>query len=143
MYAAHINPSDSSNIHCLDTHLKCVAQKAAEFAKNFCSEDWAYIAGLWHDLGKYHPEFQSYIRENSEAHIFGEIPKKGRVNHSSAGALHAVEKFGSHGRILAYLIAGHHTGLLDWCGTEASGNRSLQERLSEEKEKARLKELLA
>lgn len=136
--AAHINPNDKTDIHSLDDHLRCVAQNAAEFAKVFGSDDWAYIAGLWHDLGKYHPEFQSYIRENSEAHILGEVSRKGRVNHSSAGALYAIEKFDKIGRIIAYLIAGHHTGLLDWVGTEPSGKTCLRERLADEEEKKRL-----
>ncbi len=38
----------------------------------------------------------------------------GKIDHSSAGALHAVNKNGQVGRILAYLIAGHHAGLPNW-----------------------------
>ncbi len=38
----------------------------------------------------------------------------GKIDHSSAGALHAVQKNEQIGRVLAYLIAGHHTGLPDW-----------------------------
>jgi CRISPR-associated endonuclease/helicase Cas3 len=36
----------------LDEHLQAVAALAAEFAKPFGGEEWAHIAGLWHDLGK-------------------------------------------------------------------------------------------
>lgn len=37
-----------------------------------------------------------------------------KIDHSSAGALHAVQQNGQIGKILAYLIAGHHAGLPDW-----------------------------
>jgi len=67
------------------------------------------MAGLWHDLDKYSTEFQQYIKTvsgyDAEAHIEG---KAGRVDHSTAGAIHAIRQFEKHGRILAYLIAGHH-----------------------------------
>ncbi len=53
------------------------------------------------------------------------------MNHSSAGALHAVDKLGAKGRLLAYLIAGHHAGLADWYSDEhvlASLSQRLEER---------------
>ena len=37
-----------------------------------------------------------------------------KIDHATAGALHAVDCFGKQGRLLAYLIAGHHSGLPDW-----------------------------
>ncbi len=37
--------------HTLESHLKETAQRAAEFAEPFGGKDWAYLAGLWHDLG--------------------------------------------------------------------------------------------
>ena len=56
-------------------------------------------------------------------------PRK-RVNHSSAGALLAVERFGFRfGRLLAYPIAGHHSGLPDWIGEGA--RTGLKDRLAE------------
>ena len=42
----------------LDEHLKNVAELARKFASDFNAGDWAYLAGLWHDLGKYSQEFQ-------------------------------------------------------------------------------------
>lgn len=101
--------------HDLAEHLRCVATWAGEHASCFASADWAYLAGLWHDLGKYRPRFQNYIRQASgfeaDAHIEN---KPGRAPHSTAGALLASERFGARGRVLAYLIAGHHAGLDDW-----------------------------
>ncbi len=117
--------------HALHEHLEKVGRLAGEFARSFDNEDWATLAGRWHDLGKYKAAFQSYIRDRSgferdEADEGG----PGRVDHTAAGAIHAVEQLGELGRILAYLIAGHHSGLPDWYKIDAPG-RSLQERLSD------------
>ena len=46
--------------HALDEHLNEVARRAGEAAIAFGSEDWARLAGLWHDLGKYREKFQKY-----------------------------------------------------------------------------------
>ena len=40
----------------------------------------------------------------------------GRIDHSTAGAQHAVSRIGILGHLLAYAIAGHHSGLLDGRG---------------------------
>ncbi len=118
--------------HFLDEHLRGVAVMAADFASAFESTDWANIAGLWHDLGKYSEEFQRYIKTvsgyDAQAHI---ECTPGRVDHSTAGALHAVRQFGAHGRILAYLIAGHHAGLPDLNSAE-TGGKALSIRLGAE-----------
>ena len=99
--------------HSLEEHLRGVAALAESFATTFDAGDWAKLAGLWHDLGKYRPAFQRYIRGASgyDAHI---ETAPGKVDHSTAGALYAVERMKGVGRILAYLIAGHHAGLPDW-----------------------------
>src|SRR3989338_228221 len=119
--------------HFLDEHLREVALLAGEFAARFGSADWASLAGIWHDLGKYSIEFQCYIKtvsgyDAAEAHIEG---APGRVDHSTAGAIHAVRQFDKHGRILAYLIAGHHAGLPDWHSAE-TGGKALSIRLGTE-----------
>lgn len=131
---AHVRqlPSGKWNEHFLDEHSHGVANLAGEFAKHFDSTDWASLAGLWHDLGKYSSEFQHYIKTvsgyDAEAHIEGKI---GRVDHSTAGALHSIRQLNQHGRILAYLIAGHHAGLPDWNPAE-TGGKALTIRLGTE-----------
>ncbi len=91
------------------------------------------MAGSWHDLGKFSSEFQRYIWGTSgyEAHLVDAVP--GRVNHSSAGALLAMDKLDKLGLPLAYLIAGHHAGLPDWSAVE-TGGASLENRLREGRE---------
>lgn len=128
--------------HALEEHLLEVARRAGELAKAFDSEDWAHLAGLWHDLGKYREKFQQYIKSvsgyDAEAHIEG---APGRVDHSTAGAIHAIEKLGLQGRILAYLIAGHHAGLPDWNNAEG-GQSVLFQRIENGKQNGYLLEAL-
>ena len=127
------------NPHDLAEHLTGVGALAACNAQTFGAEDWAHLAGLWHDLGKYRPAFQNYIRTASgydaeNAHIEG----AGKVDHSTAGAVHAVDVLGEGaGRLLAYLIAGHHAGLPDWNGD----NSSLFQRLEAARKAEFLKEV--
>ncbi len=127
---AHVRPleKDGWAEHSLRQHLECVAERAALFSAWFSGGEWATLAGKRHDLGKFSAEFQSRIRSASgyEAHIEG---ASGRVDHSTAGAIHAVETLGLPGRILAYLIAGHHAGLPDWEKLEQGTGGSLRERL--------------
>lgn len=124
---AHIRIDDSTNEitpHLLDEHLNKVAGLAARFAADF-SPEWARLAGLLHDLGKYRDGFQSYIRQANgiDAHIEGKV-KDSDKTHSAAGALWAekllAEQFGPQGqmlsRVLQYVIAGHHAGLDNWDG---------------------------
>lgn len=137
--AAHIRIVDGRvEIHPLEDHLREVARLAGEFAGPFGAESWAGLAGLWHDLGKYRPGFQAYIRSSSDpdAHIEQRVAGNDKT-HSAAGAIHAIENFrNTHGergalaaRVLAYLIASHHAGLYDW--HSSTGERSdLSDRLA-------------
>ena len=132
-YLAHVRQDGKVFIpHDLGEHLREVGHRAGEFAHVFGSGDWAQVAGLWHDLGKYRAEFQQRIKSVSgydpEAHLEGSV---GRVDHSTAGAQYAIDQFGLHGRILAYLIAGHHAGLPDWHADESRG-RALKARLDDD-----------
>lgn len=109
----------------LETHLRDVAERAKEFSSAFNAAEWGETAGYWHDLGKYSDEFQDYLErsggiERENAHV--ESP--GRVDHSTAGAQHAVSQ-ALLGRLLAYCIAGHHGGIPD-----TLGDASLETRLA-------------
>lgn len=121
MNSEHWAHSGAGAPHWLQDHLAEVGRRAAEHARHFGTE-WARLAGLWHDLGKYRPGFQAYIRMTADAHIEGKLPARSDKTHSAAGALHAIDtlrrRFGRDGevaaRLLAYVIAGHHAGLADW-----------------------------
>jgi CRISPR-associated endonuclease/helicase Cas3 len=57
-YLAHVRQDGEAFIpHDLDEHLRGVARRAEECARDFSGGDWAKVAGLWHDLGKYSAEF--------------------------------------------------------------------------------------
>lgn len=106
----------------LEKHLEEVARSAARFAAAFRAEDLASLAGLWHDLGKYRPQFQDYLRASgTSAEDSSPAASRGRVDHSTVGAIHARSVLGEqYGKLLAYLIAGHHAGLPDAEGGESS-----------------------
>ena len=53
----------------------------------------------------------------------------GKIDHSAAGAIHAMQKNEMIGKALAYLIAGHHTGLPDWYREPGTGGQTLSERI--------------
>lgn len=97
-YFAHSENKEGLK-HDLVEHLTNVARLASEFAGKFGAAELGYWAGLWHDLGKFHPDFQEYIT----------APEGYRgPDHSSAGAVHAMtEEFDW----LTFLVAGHHAGL--------------------------------
>ncbi len=132
-YIAHVaggtDGEDGWRLHPLEEHLACVSSLAACLSVDI-GEDWARLAGLWHDLGKYAPQFQSMIRRES-GYDPEELFVPGPRNHSTAGAIHAIDTLGPAGRALAYLIAGHHAGLPDWDGASnpaAALNTRLQDR---------------
>lgn len=107
LFHAHSGtPNDKSDWQSLADHSKAVARLAAEFAKPMGLEKAAYITGLFHDLGKYNPEFQ---RRLEGADI--------RVDHSTAGAalLKSLIPATQRGmdQIIGYCILGHHAGLPD------------------------------
>ncbi len=106
--------------HGLLEHLQSVAEGAAVRAPP-SARQWAYLAGLWHDLGKCRPGFQRYVRQDRDAHIEGRSAISADKTHSAAGALHALmalqQQHADQGRragwLLAHLIAAHHAGLYD------------------------------
>ena len=106
---AHSPTPIGGDPHILEVHAKGVAALASRFASLFGSSDHASCAGLWHDLGKNAPAFQACLAKAADAHIEG--GRTGYGDHSSAGAIYALDKFQKAGEPLALVIAGHHGGL--------------------------------
>ncbi len=87
------------------------------------AEEWGRLAGWWHDLGKFAPEWQNYLKTKADPH---QDDVSGKVDHSTTGAKHAVAAHPLYGQILAFAIAGHHSGLLD---TDRNGLSCQEQRL--------------
>lgn len=109
---------DLSDGQTLIDHLTSVSEIAGQNAQWFGADELAKYAGLLHDLGKYCPEFLKRLQGG-----------KVRVDHATAGALVAIERWLLlTGKLLAYCIAGHHAGLAN--GIDKGQKRStLNERL--------------
>ncbi|MCW1887567.1 CRISPR-associated endonuclease Cas3'' [Luteolibacter flavescens] len=71
---------------------------------------WGYLLGLLHDLGKFAPEWQAYLKSKADPH---QADVSGKLDHSTAGAQYAVKLHAALGHLLAYPISGHHSGLQD------------------------------
>ncbi len=120
MYIAH--KRDDGQEQPLLEHLIGTAEKASLYAKPFGKCKTAYLCGLFHDIGKYSKEFQSRIKNNGKL-----------CDHSTAGAKELVSVNKRIGTLLGYVIAGHHSGLLNggsWASMPEDG--SLQGRLKKE-----------
>ena len=105
-YAHSGSGPDKQDWQGLKEHLVAVAEMAGAFGRLLGLERMAYIAGLFHDLGKYDPDFQRKLDG-----------LKIDVEHSAAGA-HILRQITSGldkgmAEIIGYAILGHHSGLPD------------------------------
>ncbi|WP_117193997.1 CRISPR-associated helicase Cas3' [Rhizobium terrae] len=105
-YFAHSGRQpDKGDWQLLADHLHAVAELAAKMAASFGLEKAAFLAGLFHDLGKYTAAFQKRLDG-------GPSP-----DHATAGAVILPERVAGQDRmiadLIAYCIAGHHAGLPD------------------------------
>lgn len=96
----------------LEAHADGVAARAEGFAAPFHSGEVARLLGLAHDLGKRKAAFQEHLRNPLV-----------RCSHAYDGAKWLAAHLGDVGTLLAYAVAGHHTGLPDWSG-DATGLES-------------------
>ena len=104
LYAHSANPH--GDWQPLADHLRNVADLARGFADHFGGGDLAYLAGLWHDVGKADPAWQRYLRQSAA----GDRARGTGPDHKCAGALFADEA-GGFTMWAGLLIQGHHGGL--------------------------------
>ena len=131
-YFAHSKKDkDKSEWQPLIDHLKKTADLADGFGKDAGISELARTAALLHDLGKYSKAFQARLDGS---------PRK--VDHATAGARTAIELFKNNdvekwlATMLAYCIAGHHTGLPDFgSAIDVGGDGTLSARLDPGKTK--------
>ncbi len=101
IYKAHIR-EETGEIQTVKEHSENTASMCREFAVPVL-RDVAYVAGLVHDIGKMQESFQ---RKLTGAAI--------HVEHSGCGAVVVKRRYPDPiGLMLAYCIAGHHSGIPD------------------------------
>lgn len=88
--------------HLLVAHLQAAAKMAADFATPLHASGLAHYLGLWHDLGKFHPDFQQYLFDAEKG------KREHGPDHKAAGVQVAFEH--DLGPI-TLLLQGHHGGL--------------------------------
>ena len=115
MYFAHsTDRTDRTNWQTLAGHLQGVADGAAQRGERLGISAATRLAGLLHDLGKYTAAFQGRLNGANA-----------RVEHSTAGAAIALASARKPddrhvAELIAHAIAGHHAGLPDRIGGDAS-----------------------
>jgi len=122
---AHRREEDGEEQNLL-THLIETSQLSESFATKIGLPEIGKIMGLLHDFGKASSEFQKYLRSakglmNPDEDDYVDYKaKKGKIDHSTAGAQLVYKKLahrGQEGKILAQFlvlaIASHHSGLID------------------------------
>ncbi len=132
IYYAHSRKGeDKFKWQTLKDHLTNTAELAEAFGADAGISELARTAALMHDLGKYSKAFQRRLEGSGR-----------KIDHATAGARTVMEVFNktelekSLSTILAYCIAGHHTGLPDYGGSiDVDGDGTLLARLDPAKKK--------
>lgn len=153
---AHQRKSDGKK-QSLETHLLGVSIIAKSLAGKIGLRDQGELIGLLHDLGKYSKEFQDYLKsavgliEQDEDDYVDAKSKKGKVDHSTAGAQLVWQELSKQGQlgqiigqILSLCIASHHSGLIDCLSSDANslGEDIFGRRMNKVNERTHLQEAL-
>jgi len=108
-FAAHTPTDGSDQWHNLEQHLRDVGAGTQSAANQFGAGVLGEYAGLWHDLGKYNPDFQTYLDQCHAASQSHDDRKLKGPPHAIYGARLAWDLL--RPTPLAPIIYGHHAGL--------------------------------
>ena len=122
-YYAH-TPGKGRDWHDLVSHLRQTAARAQTHGAKFGAGEISYLAGLWHDLGRFNPGFQEYLIRCERAYRDDGRPPMKSVPHAVYGAKFAREAYPP----LMQVIYGHHAGLPE---SEAAKQRTSAPELAE------------
>lgn len=172
-FIAHVRQSDGAEQSLYD-HLTGTAQIARQLADKFGLPMCGELIGLVHDLGKYSQAFQTYIRDSVKADNYKSLgldddeeadkllekpekPKRGSVDHSTAGGQWLLSEFKHHNtpikntnrhrknadllaEILSIAVFSHHSGLINM--VDLSGNTPFHNRTTKPDDKTHFNEAL-
>nr|VFK53747.1 MAG: CRISPR-associated helicase, Cas3 family [Candidatus Kentron sp. TUN]VFK61559.1 MAG: CRISPR-associated helicase, Cas3 family [Candidatus Kentron sp. TUN] len=162
MIIAHVRDSDKKT-QTLEEHLRNVSALSRANAKKIHLEECGELMGLLHDFGKYSEEFQKYIKSNTgtsdqqnqdedeEIEDIHSTGKKGKIDHSSAGAQFIRNELGAAdlrkriiGQFLSLCLASHHSGLIDCLAADMKrfGEDIFTRRMEKSDTKTHLSEVL-
>lgn len=154
---AHQREKDGAK-QTLQQHLQGVAKLSRSAAAKIGLGEAGELVGLLHDLGKYSKEFQDYINsalgniDPDEDDYVDAKGKKGKVDHSTAGAQAIWDALAKQGQlqsitaqILALCIASHHSGLIDCLESDTKTviRDKFSGRMQKSEERAHLQEALS
>jgi CRISPR-associated endonuclease/helicase Cas3 len=157
MSIAHRRDRDGVEQKIMD-HLIGVSDRAKLFADKIGLRTNGELIGLIHDIGKYSREFQKYIKSavgliDPDGDGYVDVDqKRGRVDHSSAGAQLVWTELSKEGllgliagQVLSLCIASHHSGLIDCIGAadETFGKDLFTKRMEKSEEQVHRKEVLS
>jgi CRISPR-associated endonuclease/helicase Cas3 len=153
-FLAHVCSMDKERKQSVAEHLLGVATITMRFTDRIDMPLLGELLGLAHDIGKYSQAFQSYLAssvglsDQDNDDIVEKIngPRRGDVDHSSAGAQFVFRRLGGHGRIgrlaaelAALSLASHHSSLIDALGPD--GRPVFADRMDKADQKTHLDEV--
>ncbi|MBN1482255.1 CRISPR-associated helicase Cas3' [candidate division KSB1 bacterium] len=152
-FIAHRRAKDDKE-QSLCTHLVRTSVLCGRFAAKIGLQDAGRALGLLHDFGKASVAFDRYIKSStgkidpdSDEYV-DPIEKKGKIDHSSAGAQKIFQDLSTKGpegkiaaEVLALCIVSHHSGLIDCL--LPSGEDNFGRRINKSSEKTHLDEALS
>lgn len=117
----------------VEEHCTAVANMAKQFGAEIGREKEAYLAGLFHDFGKYGARFQEVLRGTRH-----------HVDHAICGASILFQKYGRRSNwAVLEAVNGHHDGLLERAQLEARLRENVQNERPIENDAGKYRQLYA